>query len=293
MKRNCPNSHCKSDQIKKNGFYKRANDSRKVQRFRCKICNKEFSASTGTLEYNQKKRRVNYLLLQLFSSKVSQRRAAKIVKVNKNTVARKFDYWAKKAAVKNKRFKQKLKKNKATSIQLDDMITKEKTKLKPLSISVVSDKNRRFILGAKVSQIPAFGHLAKISVKKYGHRKSYHVQKLDELFKDFSTVVCKNAVIESDMHQNYEPVVKKYFPHSQYNQFKSQRGCIAGQGELKKTKFDPLNSINHNLAMLRDGISTLVRKSWAVTQDPKRLQGHLEIYMYYHNQIYLRGLAAP
>ena len=293
MKRNCPNSNCKSDQIKKNGFYKRANDSRKVQRFKCKICNKEFSASTGTLEYNQKKRRVNYLLLQLFSSKVSQRRAAKIVKVNKNTVARKFDYWAKKAAVKNKRFKQKLKKNKAKSIQLDDMITKEKTKLKPLSISVVSDKDRRLILGAKVSQIPAFGHLAKISVKKYGYRKSYHVQKLDELFNDFSTVVCKNAVIESDMHQNYEPVVKKYYPKSQYNQFKSEKGCIAGQGELKKTKFDPLNSINHNLAMLRDGISTLVRRSWAVTQDPKRLQGHLEIYMYYHNQIYLRGLAAP
>jgi transposase-like protein len=293
MKRNCPNSHCKSDQIKKNGFYKRANDSRKVQRFKCKVCNKEFSASTGTLEYNQKKRRVNYLLLQLFSSKVSQRRAAKIAKVNKNTVARKFDYWAKKAAVKNKRFKKKLKKNKATSIQLDDMITKEKTKLKPLSISVVSDKNRRFILGAKVSQIPSFGHLAKKSVNKYGYRKSYHMQKLDELFSDFSTVVCKNALIESDMHQNYEPVVKKYFPQSQYNQFKSERGCIAGQGELKKTKFDPLNSINHTLAMLRDGISTLVRRSWAVTQDPKRLQGHLEIYMYYHNQIYLRGLAAP
>ena len=290
MKRNCPSSPCKSNQIIKNGHYFRANDSRRVQRFKCSNCGKQFSSSTGTLEFGQKKRRVNHLLLKLFASKVSQRRAALIVGVNKTTVARKFDYWSEKATVKNKRFREKLKSHKASHIQFDDLITKEKTKLKPLCVTVVSDVERRFILTAKVCQITSFGHLADISKRKYGYRESYHKENLDRVFKSLKPIVSPDALIESDEHKNYPPVVKRYFPIASYDRYKSEKGCVAGQGELKKTAFDPLNSINHTLAMLRDGISTMVRRTWCTTQDPIRLQGHLEIFTYYYNQIYLGGL---
>ena len=158
MKRHCPKNTCKSDQIIKNGFFFRSNDSRKVQRFKCKVCGVKFSSSTGTLEFAQKKRRVNFLLLKLFCAKVTQRRAARIVGVNKITVARKFDYWTKKAALKNERFKTRLVKERINHLQFDDLITKEKTKLKPLSITVAVDGERRFILEANVSQIAAFDH---------------------------------------------------------------------------------------------------------------------------------------
>ena len=94
MKRNCPKNSCKSPYYYKDGFYFRANDSRKIQRFKCKACGTKFSASTGTLEFGQKKRRVNPLLLKLFCAKVTQKRAARIAGVNKTTVARKFDYWS-------------------------------------------------------------------------------------------------------------------------------------------------------------------------------------------------------
>ena len=155
---------------------------------------------------------------------------------------------------------------------------------------MVSDADRRFILAAKPCQIASFGHLAKISVKKYGKRKSYHRENLDDVFKLITPLVKEDAIIDSDEHQNYLPAVKKYFPSAKYSQFKSEKSCIAGQGELKRTKFDPLYSINHTLAMLRDGISTMVRRSWSTTQDTKRLEGHLEIFIYYYNQIYLGGL---
>lgn len=233
------------------------------------------------------------MLMKLFASKVSQRRAAKIVGVNKVTAARKFDYWSKKAALENAKFREKLRNHQATHIQFDDQITKEKTKLKPLSITVMSDVERRFILGFKVSQIPSFGHLAKISVKKYGYRKSYHHEALNELFTEVTPLVHQRSRIDSDEHKTYEQFVRKFFPKANYKQYKGQKSSIAGQGELKKTGYDPLNSINHTLAMLRDGVSTLVRKSWAVTQDPNRLRGHLEIFTFYYNQIYLGGLPSP
>ena len=290
MKSNCPKITCKSSQIIKNGHYFRRNDSRKVQRFKCRTCGKQFSTSTGTLEFGQKKRRVNALLLKLFCAKVTQKRAARIAGVNKITASRKFAYWAKKAEVKNVRFREMLQKQKVKYFQFDDLITKEKTKLKPLSVTVAVDADRRFILSANVSQIAAFGHLAQASVNKYGKRKSFHRKALDTTFRELSAIVIDDALIESDEHKNYLPIVRKYFPNACYQQFKSEKGCVAGQGELKKVKFDPIFAIDHTMAMLRDGISTLVRRTWSCTQDPKRLQGHLEMFIYYYNKYYLGGL---
>lgn len=287
MKRSCPEISCKSDKIVKDGFYFRRNDSRKIQRLKCSVCSKKFSYSTGTLEFAQKKRRVNFLLLKLFCSKVSQRRAAKIVGVNKNTVARKFDYWANKAELENQKFNEKLAKTPAKHIQFDDLITKEKTKLKPLSVTVAVDANRKYILCAEVSQIAAFGYLAKISRKKYGLRKSNHIESLNKAFSSLTKVVGKRALIQSDEHRSYEPIVGEYFPKADYFQYKSEKGCIAGQGELKKVSYDPIFQINHTLAVMRDSISTMVRRSWCCTQDPDRLHGHLQMFMFYYNQYYL------
>ena len=292
MKRNCPKKSCKSNHIVKNGQFFRANDSRKIQRFLCRSCGKQFSQSTGTLEFGQKKRRVNHELFKLFTAKVSIRRAAIIVGVNKNTAARKFDYLCERSNVRNELFRRKLTQNKVTHMQFDDQITKEKTKLKPLSISVAMDVNRRYILGAKVSQIPAFGHLARRSRKKYGKRYSNHREKLDELFKEIKDSISPNAIIESDEHKNYLPAVRKHFKSADYKQYKSEKGCIAGQGELKKVRHDPIFGIDHTLAILRDNISTLVRRTWCTTQDPRRLQGHLEMFICFYNQYYLPRIQA-
>ncbi|MCT4640990.1 MAG: hypothetical protein N4A33_01755 [Bacteriovoracaceae bacterium] len=291
MKRNCPNIHCHLAHIIKDGSYKRKNDSRVIQRFKCTSCGKKFSASTGTLEYGQKKRRINYPVFKLLSSGVSLRKSALILGVNKETVRRKLIYLGKKSKLKNKNFIKKLQKNKSTHIQFDDLITKENTKLKPLSISVAVDFNRRYILGAKVSQIAAFGHLAKISKRKYGYRKSYHQEGLDKLFESIKNSIDSKARVDSDEHKNYKKVVRKHLKDSDYRQFKSEVATVAGQGELKKVHFDPLFKINHTLAMLRANINRLIRKTWCTTKDPKRLTDHLEIFIYYYNQVYLKRLA--
>jgi transposase-like protein len=292
MKRNCPQKNCKSSYIVKDGFYRRKNDSRKIQRFKCSICKSKFSASTGTLEFGQKKRRVNFLLFKLFCAKVSQRRAAKIVGVNKITVARKFDYWAKKSKQKNKKFKKLLKNNKVKHIQFDDLITKEKTKLKPLSVSIAVDAKKRYILGTKVSKIPSFGRLAKKSLNKYGYRPSEHRVQLENLFQELTEIVDPNAIIESDSHNEYSCIVDKYFNNADYKQYLGMESCITGQGELKKNIFDPLFTINHTLAIMRDSISTLVRRTWCTTQEIQKLEGHLDIFVYYYNFYYL-GYKSP
>ena len=67
---------------------------------------------------------------------------------------------------------------KVTHLQFDDLITIEHTKLKPVTVSLAVDVDKRIILGAKVASIGAFGHLAVLSRKKYGFRKNKHTQAL-------------------------------------------------------------------------------------------------------------------
>ena len=88
-----------------------------------------------------------------------------------------MDFLAKRARERHDFFLDSLKKGPVDHLQFDDLITTEHTKLKPLSISIAVDAKRRFILGAEVSIIPAFGLLAKLSREKYGRRSNGHYQR--------------------------------------------------------------------------------------------------------------------
>jgi len=294
MKYGCPNFDCKffnnHQKIIKNGRFKRKSDSRFVQKFKCTNCGKQFSKATYSLEKYQKKRRINLKVLEGISGGSSIRRLAKDLRVDKKTIKRKIDYLALKVKKKNEVFLKKLEKQKVTHMQFDDLITTEHTKLKPLSISIAVDADRRFILGAEVSRIPAFGHLAELSRRKYGFRKSEHREGLKRLFEKVHIAVHSNALVRSDEHKTYPEFVSSYLPKVTYERFKGGRGCVVGQGELKKLYRDPLFSINHTCAMFRANINRLIRKTWCTTKDPKMLQKHLEIFIYYYNQIYLKDV---
>lgn len=168
-------------------------------------------------------------------------------------------------------------------LQLDDLITSHHTKLKPLSLSVVVSKKSRRILGAELSEIPAFGHLAKISRRKYGPRKNEHNGKLRNLFRSLAPHLPGLGHIDSDEHKAYPPVVKAFLPNWQHHRYKSQRASVAGQGELKSKSWDPLFSVNHTLAMLRANINRLIRRTWSTTKDPQNLMHHFWIYADFHN----------
>jgi len=178
-------------------------------------------------------------------------------------------------------------------MQFDDLITIEHTKLKPAAISTAVDAVRGFILGAEVSQIPAFGHLAKPSVAKYGYRESTQKDALDRLFKSIAPVICNDSEIRSDEHKLYPQFVNKYLPGRVYKRFKSIRGCVTGQGELKKQCFDPIFVINHTLAMMRANISRLIRRTWNTTKSLMMLKNHVDIYIHYHNIQVLKKLGPP
>lgn len=286
MKLGCPNLNCnfhqKKDFVIKHGVYRRRNDSRYVQRYKCRNCGKSFSKSTFELECGHKKRRVNHQVFKLLASGMSMRRTAKFLGLNKNTIPRKLVYLAKKSRMSQLELLSKLKKS-VVHMQFDDMITSHHTKLKPLSISLAVDANTRTILGVEISSIGAFGHLAEISKKKYGFRKNNHIEGLKKLFSQIKEAIHPFALVESDEHNFYPKVVREFLETVDHQTHKGGRSCVAGQGELKKLSYDPLFILNHTCAMFRANVNRLMRKTWCTTKDPERLKDHLDIFISYYN----------
>jgi transposase-like protein len=288
MKNTCPNPVCACPtHILRDGHFYRREDSKLIQRYRCKTCGTRFSSATHSSTYRQKKRRVNSPLLKLLSSGVSMRRSAILLGVHRKTVERKLPFLAERCRKLSQRHLGKFK-GRIFNIQIDDLITKENSKLKPLSVSIAVDEDRRLILGLEVSRIPAFGHLAHLAVKKYGYRKDEHSEGLTRLFEKITPILSPEVRVKSDEHQRYPSYVSGHLPRARHETFKSERGCIAGQGELKRVGFDPLFVINHTCALLRANVNRLIRKTWCTTKDKIRLKDHLDVFMYFYNQQLLR-----
>jgi transposase-like protein len=142
MNNKCPNSngnyHMQKTFIIKKGFFRRSSDSRRIQRFKCKACDVKFSNATFSDALYQKKRRSNFLIYKLISSGISLRRIAKILNLHQDTVRRKVEF----LSLITKRKQEKLLKKmheKVSHLQIDDLITIEHTKLKPVIISFAMD----------------------------------------------------------------------------------------------------------------------------------------------------------
>ena len=216
-------------------------------------------------------------------SGVSMRRAALILRVNRKTIARKLVFLG--IIAKSYLFELNLEQPKANIFEFDDLETIEHTKCKPLSVTLAVESRTRRILGFEVSRMPAKGHLAKISVKKYGFRKDERPLGRQKLFSNIKPLVKDDVEIRSDESPHYPKDVKTYFPNSRHICFKGLRERNSGFGELKKGGYDPLFSINHTFAMLRANIHRLIRRTWCTTKKPERLENQIAIYAIFHNMM--------
>jgi transposase-like protein len=281
MKRGCIACGDKNS-IQKFGTFYRKDDGKRIQRYRCASCNKAFSSATNSPLFKQKKRRINPKLRMLLASGISMRRSAKILNVAATTVERRTRYLAEQCRIALEKEYAKI--QGVRYFQFDELQTIEHTKCKPLSVVVIVDPETREILGFEVSSMPATGHLAKISRRKYGFRPDHRSMGLRRLFKKVEPMIAKNPQILSDFCPFYAPTVKASFPSARHSQVLGEKACVAGQGELKKVGRDPLFYINHTLAMLRANVNRLIRRTWCTTKDPARLSDHLAIYTWVHNK---------
>lgn len=289
MRIKCPNPHCtshsqsgnRSKLFRKKGYFYRKSDRKQAQRFICKVCARQFSSATFSKSFLQKKRHLNHKISRLLVAGVSLREVARVFKVNRKTAARKLVFMGHQAEEKLARHA--IKRKKSSIIEFDDLETFEHTKCKPVSVTLAVEHKTRYILGFEVSQMPAKGLLARHSVKKYGRRIDERPIARKNLFKKLNPLLSEGCLIKSDENPHYICDVQSSFPKSEHQRFKGGRGCIVGQGELKKKRFDPLFALNHSCATLRARTNRLFRKTWCTTKSKERLKLHLNLVVLHHN----------
>jgi len=269
--------------IRRRGFYRRKCDGACVQRFLCLNCGTSFSLATGSLFFGQKKRHLSRVIFKLLVGGFSQRRIALDLQINRKTVVRKF-IWMGHLAQELVRLTN-AQNSKVGIVEFDDMETSVHSKLKPVSITLAVEHRTRRILGFRVADMPAKGKLAKLSRKKYGPRKDERPLARRALFEELKPLLAPDAVIKSDQNPHYGPDVSFHFPGHAHQTFKGRRGCVVGQGELKRGGFDPLFSLNHTCAMLRANINRLFRRTWCTTKRSDRLALHIALYALNHNLV--------
>ena len=280
MEQSCP--HCESQSTQAHGRYRRLSDGVRVARFRCLDCKRTFSEASLDICFAQKKRHVNHPLWMLLVSGVSLRRVSKILRISRTTSAKKLLFLgrvAKRELNESLRHRPKLE-----CVEFDDMETFEHSKCKPLSISLAVESGTRRILGFEVSQMPASGPLAKIAKQRYGRRPDQRLIGRKRLLRYVRKLSKRKVIIKSDENPHYPPLIRGIFPQAEHLRYRGRRGCVVGQGELKRGGFDPLFSLNHTAAMFRANVNRLFRRTWCTTKKREALTAHLALYSVYHNQ---------
>ena len=277
----CPS--CKSaDFIFKGYYFVKILRTRK-RRYQCKNCKCTFSNQTFHNTYYQRRPDLNEKVFVLLVSGNTQQRTSELLKCSPTTVARKLLWLA--FNKKGQSFVQ------SEHIQIDEMESIEHTKLKPLTIPICVSSTYK-ILGLNVGKIPAKGHLAEISKKKYGARENERELALRELLLNLRDVLqIKPLTITTDSHPLYPKLIREYFPNSAHISILS-RSMKERKRELihhKVTKkvFDPLFALNQRCAKIRSDIRRMTRRSWCTTKKIENLKKHLSLYQIYNNDYVL------
>ncbi len=132
--------------------------------------------------------------------------------------------------------------------------------------------------------MPAFGHLAAISRKKYGYRPDHRKVGITTVLTQIKNSLELEATVRSDEHKFYPQLIAEILPSIKHVRYLGAKSAIAGQGELKKVIRDPLFSVNHTLAMLRANVNRLIRRTWCTTKKASAMHDHLDIYVDFHNE---------
>jgi hypothetical protein len=154
---------------------------------------------------------------------------------------------------------------------------------------VLIERSSYFIIDLKTAPLPCRGGLSKgdrlrkeVREQKFGRRKSGSREAVEECVDTLAKVMFRSAFVQirTDHKVTYPPILRRQFGSRLIHQRHSSKD--------KRDYRNPLFPINHTLAMMRDGISRLVRRSWGASKLRERLEDHAWIWTTWRN--YVRGI---
>ena len=292
--RRCPHSDCASVSLRgfryrRHGCFSRACDGRSVQRFRCRTCRRTFSTQTFRLDYRLRKPALHFHLMGLFASKVTHRQSARILHCTRRTVARRLALLGSHCQAFHRRMlaRARARCGLLGVFQLDELETFEHNRrLAPVTMPILIGRKSYFIVDLKTAALPCRGGLSKSDrIKKEerekasGKRTSGSREAVEACFRTLAEVHFPRGPVsvETDRKPSYATSLRRIFGRRLFHERTHSRE--------KRNYANPLFPINHTLAMARDSVSRLVRRTWAASKKRERLAWHAWIWAVWRNYV--------
>jgi transposase-like protein len=283
----CPHADCGAHRQPPPGFCTRSGSytadchAQPVPRFRCKSCKRSFSRQTFRASRGDRRPDCNVPLLQLLVSGVGLRKAAELLDLDVHTVQRKKQKLGATCQQLHRNLCNKLPEGRA--FVLDEEETYEGASIRPLTMPVLIEKEHWFVVATTAGSIRRLAppgtrrrqrqdrdELARGARKDRSHRCVGAV--LRQLAHRIET---SQLVLRTDQKASYAVLAQAVFGERVRHETTS--------GLRIRTSFNPLFPINTTLAMTRDNLGRLRRRSWLVTKRAARLRAHLAIFTTYRN----------
>jgi len=292
----CPNTRCSAHsgrpfRFHRIGTFRRKCDGRCVQRFFCRECRRSFSSQAFRLDYRLKRPRLHLDLWNLFVSKVTHRQSARLLGCNRKTLAQRL--WLLGEHCQRWHLARLQQRALVGAFQLDELETFEHSRrLQPLTVPVLIQRQSYLVVDLAVAPLPCRGGLREADRRRkaqrealYGKRRSGSRAAVEGCLSTLAGCLGGMGLLESDAKPAYAASVRRVLGHSAAH--------VRHPGRGRRDYGHPLFAINlfainHTLAMLRDGISRLVRRTWAASKKGGWLQRHLWIWVCWRN--YVRGI---
>jgi len=288
----CKSPECETSpgfQYQRRGTFKRACDGRVVPRFQCMRCKRSFSTQTFRVDHRLRSPRLDIPAFLLLISKVTQRQCTRDLRCDRASIARRLERYGKHCREFHEQLMHERGQTRAWEgrFLLDELETYEHNRrLKPVTVPVLVHKPSHCILHASVGTLPPRKPLSPANQKKLekleqveGKRRSESRDKVAECF-DVLQSVCPSSGpvrVGTDQKYSYRALLKKRFgDRLEHETTHSSR---------PRTIRNPLFVVNHTFAMLRDGLSRLVRRTWAGSKEREKLEWHLWLYIGWRNYV--------
>lgn len=172
------------------------------------------------------------------------------------------------------------------AFSFDELETYEHDRrLQPLTIPVLIHRGSRFVVGAEVGRIPARGRLSEYDRARLRGREARPNESsiaVERCLMQLRRALPLNGLLEiiTDRKSAYRTLVRRVFP---------ERIAVHARESSKRTRNtgNVLFQINHTLAMMRDQISRLVRRTWAASKLRSMLRRHVWIWIAWRNYVRL------
>jgi transposase-like protein len=288
----CPYSACPSHasntfDYHRKGSFTRAIDHKVVQRYACKTCKRSFSDQTFRLDFRLRRPWLNTPIFWALSSKVTHRQTARQLKCSRATVEHRVDLFGRHCQAFHELQRRRLKGTLVPDFALDELETYETDRrLKPVTVPVLIHETSWFVLDVQVAPMAARGGLAprfeqkkQIQAGLYGKRKSGSTEAVRKCLESAKDLVRPEAAgfLRTDQKKTYVGLKKKVLPKEIVH--------LQVSSEMPRDMNNPLFRINRTLAMMRDGVSRLVRRTWAAAKKRERLEKHLWVWIAFRNYV--------